>query len=122
MIITTTQQAFNLAAVHLMTQKATAFGEHISLCAYRGANGTKCAVGCLIPDEEYSKGFEENTAKELLLHYGKELPSINQLDQDFLTDLQNIHDRESVDDWYACLIVLAERYNLDTTEFKSEIE
>lgn len=34
-------------------------------CAYRGLNGTTCAVGCLIPDEMYDPIFENKGMRDL---------------------------------------------------------
>ena len=56
---------------HLRKQKAFSFeivgkfpdGKPIYQCAYRGYDGTKCAVGCLIPDDVYSPFMENKTPK-----------------------------------------------------------
>jgi len=34
-------------------------------CAYRGLNGTKCAIGILIPDDIYSPDMEGKTFRQL---------------------------------------------------------
>ena len=56
----TKQEAFNATFIGLRDQ-----GFHRSLadgtttfCAYRGAEGRKCAIGFLIPDESYSDVIE----------------------------------------------------------------
>jgi len=35
-------------------------------CAYRGKDGKRCAIGVLIPDEEYEASFENKTFSYLL--------------------------------------------------------
>ena len=53
----TEQEIFDTVLEHLREQgKAAANAE--GSCQYRGANGTACAVGCLIPDELYDPLIE----------------------------------------------------------------
>lgn len=33
-------------------------GRDVPMCRYRGSNGAKCAVGWLIPDDQYSRELE----------------------------------------------------------------
>ena len=47
------QEVFDRVASHLLTQSARSLLPDGSGCAYRGANGRMCAVGCLIADYEY---------------------------------------------------------------------
>lgn len=62
-----------------------------NVCQYRGPNGTKCAAGVLIPDEDYDIGFEGFSV-------GGGNDSLNQYisnlvqDYNFLRKLQGIHD------------------------------
>ena len=37
----------------------TSPGRSAKICAYRGLNDTRCAIGYYIPDAKYLKGFEE---------------------------------------------------------------
>ena len=53
----TDQEIFDHVASHLFTQGERAMSG--IGCAYRGQNGTKCAVGCLIPDENYHPRMEK---------------------------------------------------------------
>jgi hypothetical protein len=65
-------------------------------CAYRGQNGSKCAVGLLIPDENYKPVWDHECRRvggilvgnPLYPEYGT--PSID--DIGFLTRLQRVHD------------------------------
>lgn len=62
------------------------------MCAYRGPNGTACAVGCLVTDAECA-GWDEasNTAiYEIASHMG--LPERLQDHVYLLCDLQSCHD------------------------------
>lgn len=48
------QEIFDTVSVHLLTQnEKSQESSFYSSCLYRGPNGTKCAVGCLIKDEFY---------------------------------------------------------------------
>jgi len=48
----TAQTIFDTVVDHLFTQGRPAVAGN-GFCAYRGANGAKCAVGILIPDDLY---------------------------------------------------------------------
>ena len=42
---------------HLLQQNAKSINRY-GRCLYRGPEGRKCAIGCLIPDEKYDPAFE----------------------------------------------------------------
>jgi hypothetical protein len=75
---------------------------------YRGPDGLKCAIGCLIPDELYSYTIESNPVgylpKEILDHLGG--------NEWLLQRLQSIHDLIDVENWYTALSDLATEFNL----------
>ena len=48
------QELFDKIATHLLTQGARSENS-LGKCLYRGEFGRKCAVGCLISDEEYEQ-------------------------------------------------------------------
>jgi hypothetical protein len=58
------QEIFDTVVKHLANQQvasrknALQDGNLMMVCAYRGDNGTKCAVGCLIKDEDYHTSME----------------------------------------------------------------
>ncbi len=62
MNLTDPQEVFDMVARHLIGQGKRSMGVVPGMggrtCAYRGENGTKCAVGCLIPDEAYDPSIE----------------------------------------------------------------
>jgi hypothetical protein len=105
----TDQEIFDTVAKHLLTQKAKALSEN-GTCAYRGENGTKCAVGCLISDEDYFPSIEGKVVTGLFRDFG-EKPAINQLKSNeiLLIKLQSIHDKWPVSEWPNCLAALARR-------------
>jgi hypothetical protein len=73
-------------------------------CAYRSQDGCKCAIGVLIPDENYSLGmdntdgsFDYTTVKDIVFKYYDRLGLPNDahknlLKIDFLSQLQWAHD------------------------------
>lgn len=49
------QQVFDQIAEHLLSQSKKARNPSTTICEYQSSDGCQCAVGCLIPDEEYSR-------------------------------------------------------------------
>jgi hypothetical protein len=95
----TPQEIFNTVRTHLLTQgchsRAGGGG-----CRYRGDEGTKCAIGCLIPDYMYDSGFEGwsvgplvSTHPRMAELFGPEPPLL------LLDRLQAVHDENPVDEW-----------------------
>lgn len=127
------QEVFDKVANHLINQSAKSINvSEYALsgngCAYRGNNGMKCAVGCLIPDERYSPKMEgkspsgaNDVCREVfnqelfpeILH--DESPTAPGTDWDFLRGLQTIHDDSSVAMWALKLKEFAERWDLKWT-------
>jgi len=66
-------------------------------CAYRGRCGTKCAVGHLIPDEEYRSLMEGNTFWGLIEAgiFSENLEKEFKDEMNFISNLQTIHDFEA---------------------------
>ena len=67
------------------------------ICAYRGNNGTKCAIGFLIPDELYDVKFEKKSISDsLVLIISNRNATLGKFIKDnilFLSDIQcNLHD------------------------------
>lgn len=84
------QRAFETAVTHLIEQNEQS--HHNGICVYRGPNGTKCAVGALISDDEYDPLMETKNAAAVCQKFGILTDDLN--DQDFLTMMQKtIHDR-----------------------------
>lgn len=105
----TAQQVFDTAAIHLITQGVPSHEEgKRSECLYRGPNGTKCAVGAMITDEEYSPDMEGTSV------FGLRLPNRLVPFKPILSDLQAIHDKHDPDEWKSRLHMLADEYGLNT--------
>jgi hypothetical protein len=85
--------AFQKVKKALLKQKEKSWRYH--MCVYRGPNGTKCAVGFLLPDAEYNMEFEMLTLEEV--RAGSE--TLKRYSLDFLTAIQRIHDKSPVDNW-----------------------
>lgn len=51
----TSQQIFDIVIDHLLTQGKPSRSD---VCLYRSSDGSKCAVGVLIPDSEYDSNME----------------------------------------------------------------
>jgi hypothetical protein len=100
----TSQQLFDKVATHLFTQgrpaKKSYNNSATPACAYRGNDGTKCAAGCVMPDEAYTpdvEGASINTFKEhgrLEGQFGEFFPEVDPKDMDLLGSLQIAHDND----------------------------
>lgn len=103
----TAQEVFNQVSSHLMTQNAKS-EEEKGYCKYKSQNGFKCAAGCLIDDDEYNPGFEQNTWGEVQTRFG-----ISSNHTQLISDLQVIHDLFEPYGWKDELIKLAKEYDLN---------
>lgn len=126
-MVMTNQEIFEKVIMHLLVQKkrSVLYPEDRGLganCAYRGASGLKCAVGALIPDEEYSSEIE-NIDAHTLIEGSLCPPTLKECDADLLYDLQKAHDLAP--NWYGnglsrfgivALEVIGERWNLQIPE------
>ena len=110
----TKQQTFDTVKKHLLEQQKKALNT-INGCCYRAPDGSKCAVGCLIPDEFYSPDLEGysiwirnyNATKgptHLMIQLGHDLV--------LLRDLQQCHDSYNVTEWPTRLNAIAAKHNL----------
>ena len=92
----TPQEIFNKVATHLFTQGKRAMLDPTcdsGQCVYRGPNGSKCAVGVLIPDKLYRKGMEMRTINGLLDDEEVVLPAWMAENRELLWSLQCVHDQ-----------------------------
>ena len=121
------QETFTTVATHLLTQRrrsiARLAGQAIPSCAYRGEEGLRCAVGCLIPDEEYRPEFEGcklfsiplDPVMDAPMHSSRCLQQIllrEGHDLGLLVELQAVHDRVRPDNWAMALSDVASRFGL----------
>src|SRR5690606_20582833 len=63
-------------------------------CRYQGPNGSKCAVGLLIPDSDYDRGFEGWAARALGERFKRKWLPQN-MDLEDLQEVQDCHDRNA---------------------------
>jgi hypothetical protein len=85
------QEILDFVLTHLREQQVPSVTTD-GKCMYRGPNGTKCAVGCLIPDSSYhlmieNKGCQAPLIRNILAKIGYEPTEIY-----FIGTLQSIHD------------------------------
>lgn len=109
------QEIFDTVSVHLLTQnKKSQESSFYSSCLYRGPNGLKCAVGCLIKDEFYNIHIENysSDAECVIKALGQSGIIIDDEITEILYDLQDIHDTCLVNNWHKLLYLLALDYDL----------
>ena len=125
----TKQEIFDKVAVHLISQGCKSMlPDSPAVCAYRGPEGRTCAVGCLIPDEYYSKSMENrdvlhSTPVREALTAAEVLPPEERFLAEFQDDypgstlsllrtLQRVHDDGFVSDWNHRFRDVAVQFNL----------
>lgn len=96
------QEIFDTVVTHLFTHGKQATENHGEGCVYRTEGGLKCAAGCLITDEFYSKNFEGLNVYDNNVHHAicKSLGlTVNDEPDAFhvIGYLQDIHDSADVD-------------------------
>ena len=120
-------EVFNKVEAHLLAQGVRSIRKSkMYMCAYRGAGGLRCAVGCLIKDEAYHKGLEgiamwpdekeddyQMLLQEALIKSGIDLKPAT---IDMLSDLQDLHDTVKPEVWKQRLQKLRVKYlGIDTS-------
>lgn len=116
----TKQELFDIIVAHLRKQGRKSIANNAktieTTCLYRGPDGTKCAIGCLIPDELY-KPIMETKSMAYIVCYIENAELANELatHQCILSPLQKIHDNQQVSDWESSWMNLAARYGLKYT-------
>ena len=125
----TLQEVFDRVVTHLLTQGNTSFSQNSSNCAYRGAGGLMCVVGCLIPDSLYNP-LMDSDGDEGEFGFPKDIDGIADhfgldglfdfkvtdcSDEDFISflgELQSVHDMQPPSTWDFRLKFLAAKHNL----------
>lgn len=101
----TAQQVFDQVATHLLAQgKKSANGEK---CLYRGPEGTMCAAGCLIADDEYTPNMEGKGWYSFVSNHG-----VTSEHEELINRLQGLHDAGNPEEWRAGLQCIAGHFNL----------
>lgn len=102
----TSQEAFNEVWKHFVVEKnkpgmgraSEEDGEpdhEVFVCKYRGENGTKCAVGCLIPDDLYDPSMEGKNVNDIVIPhspYPRVCELFENVDPELLRAMQSAHD------------------------------
>lgn len=120
-------EVFNKVEAHLLAQGVKSIRKSLKqdMCAYRGAGGLRCAVGCLIKDEFYHEDLEgramlpdkkeddhQMLLEEALIKSGIDL---NSTMTHMLGDLQSLHDTVKPEVWKQRLQNLRVKYlGIDT--------
>lgn len=108
----TDQETFNKVKEHLLTQNRKSYDTYVG-CMYRNADGLKCAIGCLIPDELYHPGIEKEPVTHLATRNDGLGLFLQQFNLPLLEELQGIHDCTPTDEWPDKLEEVAERFELE---------
>ena len=113
------QTIFNRVAAHLLAQGRPSLSDNEGECAYRGEDGLRCAVGCLIDDAHYSEALEGYSVQlGDVLRAVKSSLGLQHLaprTADLLGDLQLLHDLTPPEEWREGLKELARQYDLELT-------
>lgn len=98
------QEVFDQVVTHLLNQGERSVDADGS-CAYRGIDGLKCAVGCLISDEDY------NDSMEGIIVF--DLGWVRPCNESLLGYLQEMHDKVSPSLWEIHLQDIADTWGLN---------
>lgn len=107
------QEVLNFVVGGLRTQGCKALDA--GNCKYRGENGTKCAVGLLIPDSEYKTDFEGQAVTPCKVISNNDITKYvmgKGYDPRLLEDLQSIHDVRRVADWEDGFLEISQKHGL----------
>jgi hypothetical protein len=121
----TPQEIFDTVVNHLRQQGARSVltQERIlqldladGTCAYRAANGYKCAAGALIQDEEYAPEMEGKNIAFIIRGFGYD-PPISLIDRlyphlELINKLQRLHDAREISEWENTFREIATDHNL----------
>jgi hypothetical protein len=119
------QGLFNDIVSHLRAQNAVSQDDvpsRAGRCKFRSSTGLKCAVGCLIPDDQYEATME-SLATDLVIGMLKS-PLKEKLNKHMglLLSMQIIHDYTPLQNWEADFKAYATRNKLTLPEIISEKE
>lgn len=119
----TAQEIFNIAVGVLLKQNKQSYAR--GMCYYRlpQEDGTclKCAVGMIIPDEEYSEDIESKLIGGLFgkRYFSTEFEKILSEHEGLLVSLQSVHDGYAVKLWRDEFQQIASEHGL---EWKFDVE
>lgn len=127
------QELFDKVATHLLTQNAKSLDD--DSCQYRNPEGLACAVGCLIPEDEYTPQIERLSVAELYGYHNDILgeyqerrlmlaillsaAGVKEGHLELLRELQIIHDCCDMSIWKSELKHIAACHRLSAKALKS---
>lgn len=123
----TAQEMFNVVCIGILAQGKASTEKNkdgYNECKYRAADGSKCALGLLIPDEDYKPEME--TKNYLALKQNKLLPDWLSRSETamLLQRMQSAHDVQlahgSMGAWERMMIQIGRELNLDTSILEPE--
>ena len=104
-------EIFAKVKAHLLKQGMRSMNAG-SFCAYRGAGGLSCAVGCLIPDAEYDPIIENLPANDFRVQ--ERLPfEVTEETGHLLCELQRVHDCSAPSAWPMVLGDVAFNFSIE---------
>lgn len=90
----TDQEAFETMVRHLRRQWKRSENAN-GTCLYRGPDGLRCAVGCLIPDDQYKRSLEYKDAESIV----EDVPALRDIGLGILLEMQAVHDEFDPSQW-----------------------
>lgn len=108
----TNQEAFDKAAAHLLRQNEWSNNNGDLPCMYRSPSGLKCAVGALIPDDNYGAYMEGASVR--MLRQDDAIPFLAYVDIELLASLQRVHDQNVPQHWPKLLREVASNHELSS--------
>jgi hypothetical protein len=112
------QAAFEKVVRHLLKQGRTSLtdpDDALSTCAYRSPDGLMCAVGVLIPDDQYRSAFEDLSVDDV----APRIPALKMLDVGLLRRLQVVHDDGHPELWKRDLEDVAASFGLTMPDLEA---
>lgn len=106
------QEIFDKVYKHILQQNERAM-DITNRCMYQTSNGLKYAVGCLIPDSDYSPMMEKKSVRRIDYFHNAGYSSE---EIELLYELQVIHDVYEVHEWKSKLKNCAEKHGLTLKE------
>lgn len=115
-IFLTKQEIFDRVCAHLLAQGRPSLDG--DACLYRGPDGHKCAVGCLIKDEFYSPDIEGLNVYQdsVIVALRCSIGQVSESARNLLSDLQAVHDDVDSSFWALTLKKVARKRKLKFKE------
>lgn len=104
------QEIFNRVSKHLLTQMRQARDPITGACLYKTDDNLRCAIGCLIPDNH--PGLYARMEVRALIDTYPDLRELFNVDLEFLSKLQDIHDGYPPEMWSEMLKEFVMEYGL----------